>query len=100
MEDDAGSDTSGDISAIAAVVTKHVVPKSLKATLEDLAPLTVPHLYWRCSVNGHVDPFPTTFKALIISDAFVNSLGLKRRKLHDPMAVELAIPESGVKRIC
>jgi hypothetical protein len=67
----------------------------------------MPHLYWRCSVNGRNNEFPTTFNALIdhgshtvlISDAFAAELGLKRRKLHAPMAVELAIPEGGVKRI-
>lgn len=107
IEGDMGSDSSNGVSTFATVKTPPISSMQPKAMVEDIAPLTVPHLYWRCSVNGGNAKFPTTFNALIdhsshtvlISDAFVASLGLKRQKLHAPIAVELMIPEGGIKHI-
>ena len=76
-----------------------------KASSDELAPLTVPHLYWRCSVSGVAHSFPQTIEALIddsahivlISEVLVRSLTLKHRILHEPLPVELTIPETEKK---
>ena len=80
---------------------------ALMALNEDLAPFTVPHLFWRCFINGAANGFPIILSALIdhgshvvlISDEFANSLFLKRRKFFKPMSVELAMSAEGPKRI-
>jgi hypothetical protein len=74
---------------------------------DDLAPLTIPHLYWKCTVTGLADDFLIVIDVLIdhsvhtvlISDHFAKSLCLKRRKLYETMAVEMAIPREGKKRM-
>jgi len=73
----------------------------------DVAPLTVPHLFWQCSISGPANCLPVTVNALIdhgahavlISEDLATSLNLRRRKLHDPMAVEMAMPGEGKNRI-
>jgi hypothetical protein len=82
-------------------------PSALTALIEDLAPFTVLHLFWRCSINGAVNDFPTTLSVLIdhgshvvlISAEFANSLSLKHHKLFELMPVELAMPAEGPKHI-
>ena len=104
IEGDSGSDSEVRMTTIAAAVTTTVEDAALKAQ-QDLAPLTVPHFFWRARVNGGQDNFPITFDALLdhgshtvlISDAFAMSLSLKRRKLHEPMLVEMAMPGEGRK---
>ena len=62
-----------------------VPPMPLKADLENSAPLTVPHLFWRASASAP-DSFPITFDCLIdpgshlviIRENLVNELSLKR----------------------
>jgi hypothetical protein len=87
-----------------SVSKSHVVSMS-----PELAPLTVPHLFWQCSVDGPATTFPVTFEALIdhgshtvlISRDLISKLGLRIRKLHKLMVVEMAIPNESVKqRIC
>jgi hypothetical protein len=79
----------------------------LTAMMDDVAPLTVPHLYWRCAVSGPKNEFPVIFKALMdhgadtvfISEAFATSLCLKHRKLNQDMSVEMAMPGEGKKQV-
>jgi hypothetical protein len=69
----------------------HAVPVSsvLTAHAEEMALLTVPHLYWHCCVSGREHDFPVTFDALLdhgadtvfISEQFASSLALKCHKL-------------------
>jgi hypothetical protein len=69
---------------------------ALEVRDEDIAPFTVPHFFWSCSVNGLANDFPTFFQVLInhglhtvlINDKFTTSLSLKHRKLVKPMPVE------------
>ena len=104
IEGDGDSDMS--VSDSAPVVGKQR-GSALKAHNENLAPFTVPHLFWHCSVNGLADNFLVTFQALIdhgshavlIDDKFSTFLSLKHHKLVEPMPVELAMPEEGIKRI-
>jgi cystathionine beta-lyase/cystathionine gamma-synthase len=71
-----------------------------------IAPLTVPHLFWRCTVSGPADTTLITFTALIddgshivlIRDCFARSLQLKRRTLPTPMPIEMAMPGESSKR--
>ena len=37
--------------------------------------------------------------AVLISQEFATSLVLKRHQLHEPMAVEMAIPDEGIKHM-
>jgi hypothetical protein len=87
----------------------HTAPMALN---DQLAPLTVPHLYWQCAVSSARDDFSMTFATLIdhglhtvlISNQFVSSLGLKRRKLFklmpvEPMPVKMAMSRADNKRI-
>jgi hypothetical protein len=106
IEGESDSDMSvSDKNLIATIANQ--VPSALTALIEDLAPFTVPHLFWRCSINGASGDFPTVLSALIdhgshivlISDEFANSLSLKRRKLLELMPVELAMLAEGPKRI-
>ena len=81
-----------------------VPPMPLKADLENSAPLTVPHLFWRASASAP-DSFPITFDCLIdpgshlviIRENLVNELSLKRRKLQEPIIAELATQNDGPK---
>jgi hypothetical protein len=84
IEGNSGSDTEVRITTIAAAVMTTVESAALKAQ-QDLAPLTVPHFFWRAHVNGGQDDFPITFDVLLdhgshtvlISEAFAASLSLK-----------------------
>jgi hypothetical protein len=97
-------DSENSVSRLVATVI-HPTPSTLKASVSVTAPLTVPHLFWKCSVSGSTNSFPVTINALIddgshtvlISESLTKSLGLKRRKLHEPMYVEMAMPEDGSK---
>ena len=99
------SQTSVSTSPIASLVA--VSPSVPKAPSDNLAPFTVPHLFWQCSISGPPNCLPVTFVALIdhgshtvlISEAFAISLGLKRRILPEPMDVEMAMPEEGKKHV-
>jgi len=59
------------------------LPSTPKAPSDDLAPLTVPHLYWQCAISGTHNEFPVVFAALIdhgshtvlISDIFATLAG-------------------------
>jgi hypothetical protein len=74
---------------------------------EILAPLSVPHLFWNCTISGPVGTLPISFSALIdygshlvlISDKFIKSLQLHRPTLAEPLEVEMAMPESGLKNV-
>lgn len=107
IEEGKDSDASSGVSTTAAMMSIPSTSAPLKAVAEDLALQTVPHLYWHCSIAGPANSFPVTFNALIdhgshtvlICDSFAQSLGLKRHKLHTPMAVEMAIPGDGAKRV-
>ena len=94
-------------SDIVVVPSMTRVSSVLTALSEEMAPLTVPHLYWKCAVSGAINNFPIIFDALMdhgadtvfISDRFATELDLKRRKLLEPMSVEMAMPGEGKKQI-
>jgi hypothetical protein len=76
-----------------AAVTDTVSPYPLpKAEDEDLADLTVPHLFWPCMVSSPADNLPITVNTLIdhsshvvlINKEFTQTLFLKHCKLHNP----------------
>jgi hypothetical protein len=100
------SDTSVSLPPVAAVIQPWPSP-TLTASVSEVAPLTVPHLFWQCCTSGPANCLPLTIYALIdhgshtvlINESFASSLGLKRRKLHEPMNVEMAMPEEGKKRV-
>ena len=104
IEGDSGSDSdvrTCSVSVTVAATTDTSAPKAQ----EDIAPLTVAHLFWKACVNGGPDGFPVIFDALLdhgshtvlISDEFATSLALKHRKLQEPMSVEMAIPGDSKK---
>jgi hypothetical protein len=92
---------------VAAAVPLLSSTPALKAPADDLAPLTVLHIFWRCSVSGREHCLPMLIDALIdhgshlvlISNELVNSLQLKRQKLHEPLSVEMAMAEGGKKDV-
>jgi hypothetical protein len=96
--------SENSVSRLIATVIQPT-PPTLKALVSVTAPLTVPHLFWKCSVSGPANSFPVTINALIdngshtvlISEYLTKSLGLERRKLHEPMYVEMVMPEDGSK---
>ena len=104
IEKDSDLDLSVSDTFPIAAVRKHQL-LAPKAQDEDLAPFTVPHLFWQCCVNGFADDFPTFLQALIdhglhavlISDEFATSLSLKHHKLVELMPIELVMPEEGMK---
>jgi len=106
IEGESDSDMSVSDRNFAAAIANQAT-WALMVLNKDLAPFTVPHLFWRCSINGAANGFPIMLAALIdhgshvvlISDEFANSLFLKHHKLFEPMSVELAMPAEGPKRI-
>lgn len=103
-----GSDSDESVSislAVTAVVPENKNAKKPKASMSHVAPFTVPHLFWRCSVNRAKEDFPVLFDVLIdhgshavlISDKLTRSLRLKCWKLHNPMPIEIAILDKNVK---
>ena len=107
LSDESVSKVPKRLFAAPAVPPVMRVASMLKASQEDMAPLTVPHLYWKCAVNGVDNEFPVTLQALIdhgadtvfINDRFASELALKRRKLLQPMSVEMAMPGDGHKQV-
>jgi hypothetical protein len=96
IEGESDSDMSVSNPTLVAAIAKQV-PSVLAVLIQDLAPFTVPHLFWQCSINGAANNFLTMLSALIdhgshvvlISDEFANSLSLKCCKLLEPRPVEL-----------
>ena len=111
LKGDSFSDESMSIPnpRVTALPIRPPVPASsvLTAPYKDLAPLTVLHLYCKCSVNGAENEFPVVFDALLdhgadtvfISEHFASKLSLKRQKLYQPMSVKMAMPGEGEKQI-
>lgn len=66
---------------------------------ESASPFRTPHLVWHCAVSGHNVSFPVPVEALIdsgshtvlIHDALMQQLGLRRRKLPQPECIPLAM---------
>jgi len=106
VEGDAGdSDDSVSLLPAAPTVTHCIAASVPTAQVDDTAPLSVPHLFWRCAVSGAPGAFPLTIHALIdhgshivlISSDLAAELSLKRYTLHEPMPVELAMPDKESK---
>jgi hypothetical protein len=84
IEGESDSDMSVSNRNFAAAVANQAT-SALTALNEDLAPFTVPHLFWCCSINKAANGFPITLSALIdrgshvvlISDEFTDSLFLQ-----------------------
>ncbi|KAG1880280.1 hypothetical protein C8R48DRAFT_587911, partial [Suillus tomentosus] len=64
-----------------------------------VAPLTTPQLKWQCLLDGPLSPSSVSVSALIddgsslvlIDEALVTKLGLRRRKLHKPISTTVAM---------
>jgi hypothetical protein len=63
--DEADSDDTVSPLLTAPTVTNYVATTVPLAQCDDIAPISVPHLYWHCAVNGATDLFPLTLNALI-----------------------------------
>ena len=76
----------------------------LKADLEFVAPMTVPHMFW-CVSASPPDSLPIQFDCLldigshlvIIHEQLVKDLNLHHHKLQEPIVSELAIQPDGPK---
>ena len=90
LEGESDDDSVSVSATVAATVTVNVTATNntvpvLMAPLNLLAPLSVPHLFWRCSTSSAPNTLPVTFEALIdpgshlvlISESFARSLALK-----------------------
>lgn len=94
-------ESDSDNSVSNSVPTKYM-PKALSL---ELTPLTVPHLFWQCSISGATNSFPLFLNVLIdhgahtvlISDGLICQLSLKCHRLHNPMPVKLVMSDNGVK---
>ena len=108
-EDEDELDSSEVCGRLAAIVedVNNVVPDSLnllKADSEFVAPLTVPHMFWRASASAP-NSLPIQFNCLldigshlvIIHEQLVKDLNLRCRKLHEPIVSELAMQPDGPK---
>jgi hypothetical protein len=94
------SDDNKSVSAVTPVAATVPAPSLREALSDQLAPLLVPHLFWRCSTSGAPNTLPVTIEVLIdpgshlvlINETFAELLALKRRKLLEPLPIEMAIP--------
>jgi len=65
-------------------------------------PFSIPHYRWRCAIDGadslnHVDIealINNGSHTVLIHDDLVDNLKLRRRKLHEPMNISLAVSDS------
>jgi hypothetical protein len=89
-----GTDSEGsDVSSTLAF------PPAVSPHADPVAPLHVPHLFWRCKATGPATEFPIVIDALfdhgshavLISENLATRLGLRRRRLPKPETVELAM---------
>jgi hypothetical protein len=76
------------------------------APTQDIAPLKLPHLLWRCAIFGGLrNEFPTILTVLLdcgshlvlIDESLANQLHLKRSLLPQPEKIELALLPDGPK---
>jgi hypothetical protein len=103
--DEADSDDTVSPLLTAPTVMNYVAAAVPLAQHDDIAPISVPHLYWHCVVNGATDSFPLMLNALIdhgshivlISNDLVTKLSLKHCILVKPMPVELVMPNQNSK---
>ena len=108
-EDKYELDSSKVRGRLAAIVedVNNVTPDSLnllKADSEFVAPLMVPHMFWRASASTP-NSLPIQFDCLldigshlvIIHEQLVKDLNLRHRKLHEPIISELAMQPNGPK---
>lgn len=109
---DGDSASDSDVSPPALSSDEHIAAISCSHTGSTTipngggtAPFRVPHLFWKCVTDGPAHSFPidvnTLFDhgshAVLISENFANSLGLRRRKLPVPETVQLAMETGGKK---
>ena len=101
-----GMDVNDSDSSGSASVSKGLLPVTaamIRPPMEALA-MHVPHFYWHCLAYG-ANEFPLTFRALIdhgssaalISEEYVVKLGLCRKRLLAPYAIELTMEKNGQK---
>jgi hypothetical protein len=94
----------GDSDSDCSVSAESFV-SAIRRISQPVAPLTMPHLYWRAMVHGSSNAFPISFKALIdhgshivlIGHLFLQQLGLKWRKLKEPISITVAVSNSSSK---
>lgn len=92
LEREYGDDNSSDSSEC---VPSHLPSRSTSPN----SPFQTPHLMFLCSVDGPSVPSPLRIKSLIdtgshlvlIDDALVTHLGLRRRTLLEPISISLAM---------
>jgi hypothetical protein len=108
IEGDSDESISKQPSVVASIILPHVTTDgTLMVPINDIAPLTVSHLFWNCIIDGVAVDFPMTVKALIdhgahavlISNDLIKSLALKHHSLIEPMLVEMAMPDVSRKKI-
>ena len=110
-EDEDELDSSEVHDQLAAVIEdiKNAAPNSsnlLKADLEFLAPITVPHMFWHASASPP-NSLPIQFDCLldigshlvIICEQLVKDLHLCCHKLQQPIVSKLAIQPDGLKTL-
>jgi hypothetical protein len=100
--------SSEDSSNVSFVSKVSPICAAVAATpLTEVAPLHIPHLYWKCLAGGKVNEFPIIFNALIdhgssavlISEQYITKLRLCRKCLLKPYSAELAMESDGHKAI-
>ena len=101
-----GLDANNSDSSGSASVSRVPLPVSaaVMRPLTEASAMHVPHLFWHCLAYGP-NEFPLTFRTLIdhgsstvlISEEYVVKLGLLRRRLLEPYAVELAVEKNRQK---
>ncbi|KAG1810476.1 uncharacterized protein HD556DRAFT_1223852, partial [Suillus plorans] len=89
-------------NTVAVVMPSAALGNGTDSGEECVAPLQTPHLRWNCLVDGPSVTSPVTVSALIdhgsalvlIGEELVAKLGLRRRKLHKPLPVSLAMSQN------
>lgn len=86
---------------VAAVMQTCVLEGADTDSDEYVAPFSAPHLVWNCLLEGPSTEFPTPIRALIdhgshlvlIDEALVRKLGLRRRRVPTPIHVKMAVAQ-------
>ena len=105
-DEDDSSKVRGQLAAIVKDVN-NIAPDSLnllKADLEFVAPMMVPHMFW-CTSTSVPNSLPIQFDCLldigshlvIIHEQLVKDLNLCHHKLHEPIISKLAMQPDGPK---
>ena len=97
-DDEVSNCNSDFVGAFIESVESPANTVSLPETPKELAPLMVPHLFWRASVSPP-ESLPYSFDCLLdngshivlIRDSLVNELGLRKKRLKTPIETDVAM---------